>query len=546
MPEYKKQNYLHGAVILTAAVAIVKILGMIYKIPIRNILGTEGFGLFNMAYNIYAVVLALSTAGLPVAVSRMISEANSQNRPMQVRKIFSTATVAFIILGAVGSAAMLLYPTELADFMGNVKASQAIKILAPSIFLCCLMSAFRGYSQGLSDMMPTAASQVIEVAVKVAFGIAALLILQNRGASSAIMLSGATSGVAVGSFFACLYIGVVAVRRMRTQQLRYSYREAEAGADMSVDRRSTILKNLVKIGIPIAFGASVLAIINLVNTKVIIERLCEIENMTEELATSLFGDYSSALLLYNLPLAVITPLTVSVVPAISGFLAQKKLDDAKGVIESCLRISTIIALPMGVGLSVLAGPVMNTMFVDSAEQGVGLLAIMGISSFFLCMSMITQAVLQASGKERLPAMTMIVGGVISIAVSWYLLPVPAINIYGAAIGYLLCNIFMFALNLIFVMTKQRQKPSLKNVFLRPVINSLVMGLAAWITYPAVLGLIGAGPEPESLETVAALGGAVLVGVAVYAVLTIATKSITLEDMKLIPKGEALARLLRIK
>lgn len=550
MAESKNQNYLHGAAILTIAVAIVKVLGAIYKIPINNNLGDEGFGLFNMAYNIYAVVLALSTAGLPVAVSRMISEANNSNRPLQVKRIFSTATVAFIILGAVGSAAMFIFPVELADFMGDVRASQAIQVLAPSVLLCCLMSAFRGYLQGLSDMRPTAISQVIEVAVKVVFGLALLYILKYSGASNAVLLSGATAGVPIGSLLACLYIGAVAIRRMRKEERRLG----DADIDKTVGSKSSIVKGLVIIGVPIAFGACVLAIMNLANTKVIVERLTELfisnDGMSKDLArqsaTGLYGVYSQALLMYNLPYAIITPLTVSVVPAISGYLALKKHYEAKTVVESSLRISAIIALPMGVGMTALAQPIMSTVLKSNSEQSGGLLAIMGISSFFLCLAMMAQAILQASGKERLPAITMIIGGVLTIVINWYLLAIPEINVYGAAIGYFVGNLFMFVANLFFVSRQKKQKPLLKRVFVMPVINSALMGLAAWLLYPAMLKILGAGPDPSRIISYAALGVTVGVAAVIYVVLTVITQAITIEDMKLLPKGERIAKLLHIK
>lgn len=543
MSASKNQNYLHGAAILTVAVIIIKVLGAIYKIPMGNILGDEGFTHFNVAYNLYNVLLTLSTAGLPIALAKLISEANSLNNGDKIKKTFNIAIVSFIVLGAVGTIVMFLFPTELAVFMEDVEASQSILAMAPAVLLVCIMSAFRGYTQGLSDMRPTSVSQVIEVAVKVAFGLGLVMILEKQGASLPLLSAGAISGVAVGSLAACVYIGVVAFKRMKSENLRYA---SLPDAPIDNEPNSAILKRLIKIGVPIALGSCVLSVITLVNTKLVLGQLQNAAGFTYDEAKVLFGVYSKALTLYNLPAALITPLTISIVPAIAGFLAKRQYGEAKIVAESSLRISTIIALPMAVGISVMSKPIMDGLYPDSAAQGTSLLAIMGAASFFVCLSLMTTAILQASGRERLPMYTMLVGGGLNIVLNWYLVGNPGINIYGAPIGTLICYVVMSCLNLWFVVNKLPEKPKLARVFTMPVINCAIMGAIAWLVYPAALGVIGAGADPSRMMTLIALVVAIAVAVVVYLVLTIFTRAITIEDMKLIPKGEKIAKLLRIK
>lgn len=544
MAASKNQNYLHGAAILTIAVVITKILGAIYKIPLANIMGPEGYAHFSVAYNLYMVLLTLSTAGLPIALAKMVSVANNLDRPNQVRRIFSVSTWAFVVLGVIWTLVMLIFPTELAVFMGDVEATRSVLALAPAVILVCIMSAFRGYTQGLSDMRPTSVSQVVEVAVKVVFGLVVLIILNRRGFSQPILSAGAISGVAAGSLAACLYMAVEAKKRVKSEKLRYND-SVMIETDIP-DSRGAILKRLIKIGIPIALGSCVLSVITLINTKLIYERLQNGAGFTYSDANALFGEYSMTLPLYNLPAALITPLTVSVVPAIAGFLAKKQFGEAKGVIESSLRIATIIALPMAVGLSVLSEPVMNGLYKDSTQQGANLLAILGAASFFVCLSLMTTAILQAGGRERLPMITMLIGGVLNIAINWYLLGRADVNIYGAPVGTLVCYIIMSTLNLLFLMTKMPEKPSLGKVFIKPVFNCAVMGLSAWIVYPSVLKIIGAGVDPARMEMLIALVIAIFVAVVIYLILTIVTKAVTIEDMKLIPKGEKVAKLLHIR
>lgn len=545
MAASKKQNYLHGAAILAEAVIIIKILGALYKIPMGNILDNEGFAHFNVAYNLYTVLLSLSTVGLPIAVAKLISEANNLEKPLLVRRTFKVATTAFVVLGTLGTAIMFIFPIDLAAFIGDVEASQSIVAMAPAVLLVCITAAFRGYTEGHSDMRPTATSQIIETSVKVVFGIGLALILESRGLSMPLMSAGAISGVTVGALAACIYISIIGIKRLRNERLQMS--DAAALEKKTTASEGAILKRLIKICVPIAFGSCVLSIITLVNTKLILGQLqISLGSDSEQTALNLFGIYSKALTIYNLPAAIITPLTISIIPAISGLLAKKQFGEAKNIVESSLRIGTIIALPMAVGISVLASPIIDVLYFGSGNQGAALLAIMGVASFFVCLALMTTAILQAGGRERLPMYTMLIGGAISITLNWFLVGNPSINIYGAPIGTLACYVVMSGLNLWFVMHKMPERPKLSKIFVKSIISCAVMGISAWLVYPAILGLLGAGPEPERKIILFALVPTVAVAVVVYGVMTIFTKAITLEDMKLVPKGEKIAKLLRIK
>ncbi len=544
MESSKNQNYLHGAAILTVAVLIIKVLGAIYKVPLADIMGAEGYAHFNVAYNLYNVLLALSTAGLPIALAKIVSEANNLDRPNQVRRIFGVATGAFVVLGVIWSAIMLIFPTELAAFMGDVGASQSVLALAPAVLLVCIMSAFRGYTQGLSDMRPTSVSQVIEVAAKVVSGLVILKIMVGSVSSTPLLSAGAISGVAIGSLAACLYMLFVTKRRMGSELLRYQ--GTEALKNDKPDSKGVILKRLIKIGIPIALGSCVLSVITLINTKLIYSRLQEGAGFTYAAANSMFGEYSMTLPLFNLPAAIITPLTISVVPAIAGFITKRQYGEAKNVVESSLRISTIISLPMAVGLSVLSSGVVSGIYRNGSELSGNILAILGAASFFVCLAIMTTAILQASGREQLPMITMLIGGAMNIGLNWFLIGNERFNIYGAAIGTLASYVVMSGLNLYFIMKKLPERPNLGRVFIKPAMNCALMGAAAGFLYPLMLKIMNVGENPERTTILLAMAPAVGVAVILYVFLTIFTQSITIDDMKLMPKGEKLAKLLHIR
>ena len=257
----------------------------------------------------------------------------------------------------------------------------------------------------------------------------------------------------------------------------------------------------------------------------------------------LYGVYGKAMTLFNLPAAFITPLTISIVPAISGAYARGHRGEAMKTAEDSLRISAAIALPMGVGLAVMSRPIMNLLYPNSNAAGPGLLSIMGIASFFVCLVLMENAVLQASGKEKLTMITLISGGVIKIVVNWFLVAQRGINIYGAPIGTLVSYFIMAAMDFVFMCVTLKETPRMLRVFAGPVGASLLMGASAW----AVYGLAGRCLGTGSYFAMAACAGlAILAAVIVYVVSVIAMRVITKEDMSLIPGGEKVAKILHMR
>ena len=543
MSDTKNQNYLHGAAILAAGVVVMKILGAIYKIPLGNILGDDGYGYFLTAYNIYNIFLTLATAGLPVALSRMISEANTLGRPMQARRTFRVSLVTFVVIGVIGSLIMFLFPTELAVAMNGPKSAQSIFALAPAVLLCCVLSAYRGYCQGHGNMKPTTVGQVLEVLAKVIVGIILAVVLKRSGKSLPICAAGAIFGVVVGSLAALIYMVWYKNR---------NYKEPALEAPDIPESSGQILKNLLRIGIPITLGASVMSLFTLIDNKLVLFQLKDAAGFTEDLADTLWGAYGKAMTLYNLPAAFITPLTISVVPSIAACVAAGKSENGCEIGESSIRIASIICIPMGVGLAVLSTPIMNVVYPSAHESGGRLLMFMGIASVFVCLALMSNAVLQAHGNEKYPVFSMLAGGATKVAVNWLLVGDPDINIIGAPIGTICCYLVMCIMNYIFLCRCMERRPSLRRMLLRPVLSCAVMGFAAWavngLAVRLLSGVITSGVSRFSaqwLVSVFSMLIAVAAAVVVYLVMIISSRAVTLEDMKLIPKGEKLAKILHI-
>ena len=534
MAKAKEQNYLHGAAIMTAGVIIMKILGALYKIPLGNMLGDDGYGLFLQAYYVYSVFLTLATAGFPVALSRMISDAQTRGLQMQARRTYTVAWWTFFVLGVICSSVMFIFPEWLADtLIHSPDTALSIRVLAPAVLLCCLAATYRGLTQGYENMKPTTVSQVLEVLAKVAVGLALAAYLIKAGYDKTVSVAGAILGVTVGSLVALVYMIVYKMRNYRFDTM------AEPDVPEST---GTILKNLLRIGIPIALGSVVLSLINLLDAGLCMSRLQDAVGYSYKHANTLYGVYGKAQTLFNLPAAFITPLTISIVPAISAQLALKNRGEAGKISEDSLRISMAIALPMGVGLAVLCKPIMNIVYPTAHESGVLLLCILGIASVFVCFSLMSTAVLQASGKEKLTLYSIIAGGIVKITVNWFIIAIPSVNIYGAPIGTLCCYVTMCVMNLIFISRSFEKGFSVKNVFLRPALPSAIMGVVAYgVFFLCSLFISPDGRLALALDMCVAIAAAVIV----YAVAVIKLRAITAEDMKLIPKGDKIAKLLHM-
>lgn len=541
MAEENRQNFLHGAVILAAGVVIIKLLGAIYKIPLRNIIGETGYGYFFAAYTIYNFFLTISTAGLPVALSRMISEANTLGKPRQARRTFRVAMVTLGALGLVFSLLMILFPTEMAvAFVSKANVSQCVFAIGPSVLLVCLTSAFRGYIQGNGNMKPTMVGQVFEVLVKVIVGLALAIWFTRIGKSVPLSAAGAIFGVSVGSLAALVYM-----LRSYLKEYRSPAALKCAASDDTPESVGRTLWQFIRIGVPITLGASVMSLFSLIDTKLINMQLPTVPGIGPALADELYGAYSTMTTLYNLPAAFITPMSIAVVPAISAAAVRHARGEVGTITESSLRISAVIAMPMGVGLAVLAGPIIALVFPDSNAVGPAILTWLGVAAVFVCIALVSNAILQADGKERLPIVSMLVGGVVKIVCNLLLVSRPEIHILGACMGTVACYAVICILNCIFISRRMKVAPRYGKAFLPPLFSTLVMAACAWAVFGIGSRLLHV-MERGRLLLAAVLAVAIAIAVVAYVVMVVVTKSVTLKDMMLIPKGEKLAKLLHIK
>ena len=286
----KKQSFLGGTAILAAAVAAVKLIGAVYKIPLGNIIGDEGKAHFTVAYNIYNLLLTISTAGLPLAISKLTSEAHALGRENEKRKIFRTAIWLFFALGACFSLLMYFGAEQLAAFMVDDLAFWSIRALAPAVFCVCLLACMRGYTQGQGNMKPTAISQVLEALCKLGFGLSLAWYFLQLGYGVEISAAGAILGVTIGTIMSMLFLIFYLV----------THRDRQLSSDVP-ESGGTLMKKVLLIGVPITLSNSAMSIITLIDSKIVLGRLESISSALTETPTALYGQYTFGMDLINLP-----------------------------------------------------------------------------------------------------------------------------------------------------------------------------------------------------------------------------------------------------
>jgi len=542
----KKQTFLHGAALLAIAAAVVKLIGFFYKIPLSMIIQKSGYGYFTTAYNVYSVLLLVSSAGLPVAMSRMISQASSLGHYNQVRQIYKVSRMIFLLLGIVSTLLMMVGCRMLAELLNQPNAWAAILCLGPSAFLMGIMSTYRGFFQGQGNMRPTSNSQMLEALFKLLVGLAVAFVVMQLTGSIPLAAGGAIFGVSVSCLVSVIYLRAV---------FAPAYAELPASQDAPKSKGATA-KALLAIAIPITIGSAGLQFLTVIESGMYMGQMVDLigsnqymghlvtaEMNAQAVADNIKGVYDQAMTIFNMPCALIVPISISVIPAITSQLTLGNDTGVRETEESAARITGLISLPCSVGIMLLAEPIMGLLWGHTGEDlvlGGQLMAILGIGIFLYAIIQYTNSLLQAHGHAHLPVINMLVAGVAKLGVVYILVSNPKIGILGAPIGAALCYAAIAVMNLICIHKVVPQKPRLAFNLLRSLIPALIMGVAVYGAQFGLTKILGTGAS-----RVLMCGIPICVGVLVYFVAAVFCKSITAEDCKLLPKGEKIAKLLRL-
>lgn len=535
-----KQSLVRGTTILAVAGIVVKVMGAFFRLPLVNWIGDTGMANYSPAYYIYAFLIILATSGLPVAISKMVSESIAIGNHYQAHRVFKLSTTLMCVMGFVFFILLFCFAPQIASLMNNPDAALGMRVIAPALLLVPIMAAFRGYFQGMQNMKPTAISQVIEQLFRVCLGLGAAYYLffkvsgeflgeadkYVRGAAGANF--GATAG-SIGGLLMILFIYALA----RKSILRRVNRTRKMGSASS----KRILKRVLVIAVPITIGAAIMPILNLIDSALVMNRLTAAAGFSQSEAQSLYGQLSGFVSsLINIPQVLTQSVAVSLVPIIAASNKTGDFDKLNDNVSLGIRMSVIIGYPCAIGLMVLAKPILLLLYPSQAESAANAASILVIMAFGLIFLSITQTltgVLQGVDKQMVPVKNLLIGMVFKIVITWILVGIPSINVNGAAVGTVVAYIVAISLNMRAVKKYTGVKVDNNLTFVRPLISSAGMGVFAFGAYK--LFMLAGHNSIATLLSVA-------VGGAVYVVMVFLTKSITKDELSVLPKGDKIAKL----
>ena len=524
-------RFLSGVAVLTVSTIIVKLIGLLYKIPMIKVLGEEGMGYFNSAYELYTFFYIIATAGLPVAISIMIAKNIEKGNYDNAKKIYRVVMALFILLGIIGTLTLYLGADFFSTMIGNNNAASCIAAIAPMAMFICISSAVRGVFQGHQNMVPTALSQIIEALGKLLLGLTLAIWGMREGYSVAMSAAFATAGITVGVGLSMLYLLIA--------KLCFKPREIKKSDISEIDSSKTIIFTLVKIAVPITLSSLVISLTRVVDLVMIMRRLQSI-GYTMSAANAIYGSYSTlAVSMFNLPAAFVTPIAISLVPVLASAIQAKDSVREKRVLNSSLRLCGLITIPASLGLSMFSKPILSLVFAgeeNAINIAAPLLSVLGISVFFSCLMTVTNSVLQAYGMEKKPIVSMAIGAAVKIIFSYILIGIPKINIYGAPLSTLLCAITVSFINFIYIRRAAAGLDSSIKIFLKSLLSAVISIGVCGVAYYIVVSLVG----ESYIMTLTVIGVAVLL----YGLCSLKIKAVDSQDILLLPKGDKIEKILR--
>ena len=516
-----KNSFLKGALILGIAGIIVKILGAFFRIPLGNIITSEGMGYYQTAYPVYVLLLTISSAGFPTAISKLVSERIAHKDHAGAFKIFKVSFVALIITGIVTSAILFFGADYIVIRLKNPKAYDAMVAISPALLFVPLMAAFRGYFQGRQEMTPTAVSQIIEQFARVILGLYLAFLFLPKGKEFAA--AGASAGAAVGAVAGTLFMTVIYLKNKRKIKAQII-----SGAQLPQERAMTIIRKILVIAVPITIGSAIMPIMNMIDAAIVMSRLQEI-GFTYSKANSLYGQLTGmAATLINLPQVLTMALAMSLVPVISHSYAIKDMNSVNRDVKIGIRVALLIGLPAAFGLASLSGPIMHMLYPKEPKSIGEILLFLSMGVIFLSLIQTLTGILQGMGKAYIPVINLGIGAIFKIVISYTLTGIPSLNVKGAAIGTIVAYAVGTILNLYYIKKKLKISFEFKDFVLKPFIAVIVMSLGSIVSYGVLSHFTG--------NAVSCLG-AIAFGGSLYALVLLLIGGIREEEILMLPKGK---------
>lgn len=462
-----KQSLMKGTLILGMSGMLCKFLGLFFRWPLQMLIGDEGVGYYQMSFPLYMFFIA-AASGIPVAVSKMVSESYATGDYVRVIQIFRKSILLMFILGTGFTALLLIFSKPIISFLKwDSKSYYSLIAIAFAPMFISIMSAFRGFFQGLQNMNYTAISQIIEQIGRVVVGVGLAYLLLPRGIEYSA--GGAALGAAAGGLFGGIYL-IKKYFDMRQEIHVYNPPDNQ-----------DVLTTLLYIAIPVSIGAAVSSIMSLIDSALVPQKLLE-AGFTYRQATILYGRLTGkAFILINVPLTLSVALCSSIVPIIAEYHILNRRLELEDKVDLAFKLSTVIALPSMLGLYTLAHPILELIF-PGQSQGYDILQYSALSIPFIIIAQTSTAILQGSGYYIMPVLNLAVGCILKIIFTLLLVPIPGINIYGAIFGSTVGYTTAAILNVILLKRKLNIRMNYFQTVIKPAFASILMIIVVVIIY----------------------------------------------------------------
>ena len=536
----KKSNYIVQGGILAAASILVRIIGMVYRIPVTRILGPVGNSYYSAAYEVYSMVLLISSFSLPLAVSKLVSARMAAGQAKAAYKIFKCTLLFALVSGGIGALLIFFGAGFFSDVLVNTPESKlALQVLAPTILVVAIMGCLRGYFQGLGTMVPTAVSQIVEQVINAAVSIGAAWALFHYGQKLDTLLGTETAAYAYGAAGSTLGTGLGALSGLILLVLlilayrRFMKRKMASDRSRSEESTAGIYYMLFLTIMPVILSTAVYNLSGIIDQG-IFKHLMVFKNYESMKIDELWGIYSGEYkLLTNVPIAVASAMASSTIPVLTRARVAKDRREMRKKTENAIRFVMVICIPCAVGLSMLAEPILQLLFgaKDHLQLSALLLQTGSISVVLYGMSTLTNGILQGMDKMRLPVIHAAVSLVLHVLLLIFMVMVPNMNIHAVVWANIFFAFLMCVLNSRSIAKYMRYRQEVVRTFLIPAAASAIMGVAAFAVHKGIMMVL----KSNAVATLAACVAAVVV----YAVALLLLKGLSEEELLGFPKGRTL-------
>lgn len=536
--ETSKKNtasgFLKQGSILAMASIMVRVIGMIYRIPMANIIGNEGNGIYSAAFEIYNILLIISSYGMPMAVSKMVSAKCSQRRYKSSYTIFKCSMILSICTG--GAAALFVYFgadwIEASFFSKYRGIAIPLKVLAPTIFIVAVMGVFRGFFQGHNTMLPTAISQIFEQIVNAFVSVgAAYFLMRSHSASDKISAWGAaggTMGTCLGAVTAFLILGFIYIIYRPTIK-----RQLRRDKVTTTESLSQTYKIILWTVIPIILSQTVYQLSGIVDVT-IFNNVMGSRGFTDKVVSTLQGIYSTNYkLLVSVPIAVSTAIASSMIPSLVSSFAAADIESVKSKTGLAIKFNMIIAFPSAMGLAVLSQPIIRLLYPSSDYVTGGMMLVTGsICIIFYALSTVTSGVLQSIDKMNLPVIHSFISLVIHVVLLFGLLKWTNLGVYALVAGNVTYPLVVCYLNGRSVKKHLEFKQEVTRTFCVPLIASFVMGVATLLVYEGIYLI--------THSMILAIIPSIIVAVLTYFILVLKLQGLSRQELYEFPMGRRMS------